>query len=159
MRTISSLKGLRASEQFNRKCAELTLEEEVAKFRKFDKIILMQKDEMGKVLALMGADKLLLCPHSVESNVNFHIREEVETISFFGGPSWPNVDGMQWFHDLVLPQLGDLAQKNALCTEPLFAPHSLHFHRISLKENCSTLWTAITEVSILPLTLFCMGAV
>ena len=111
--------------QFNRECAKLSFEEEMAKFRKFDKIILMQKDEMEKVLPHLGKDKLLLCPHSVGSIVNADIREEVKTISFFGGPSWPNVDGIQWFHDLVLPQLGSLAEKcvvhGAIVYSPFFA--------------------------------------
>lgn len=112
-------------QKFNRECAAISFDEEIAKFRKFDKVILMQKDEIEKVVPKLGKDKLLLCPHSVSSENDVIIREEVETISFFGGPSWPNVDGIQWFHDLVLPLLGDLAQKcivqGAIVYSPFFS--------------------------------------
>jgi glycosyltransferase involved in cell wall biosynthesis len=112
-------------QRFNRKCGSLSFEEEIARFRKFDKIILLQKEETEKVLPFLGRDRLLLCPHPVVPEENGIVREEVETIGFFGGPSWPNIDGVQWFHDLILPLLGDLATKcvahGAIVYSPFYA--------------------------------------
>src|ERR1700722_7640643 len=81
-----------------------SFEEELAIFRKFDKVIVMQKEELEKVLPHLRADRLLLCPHPVVPEASPPFREEVETIGFLGSPSWPNIDGMQWFHDAVLPR-------------------------------------------------------
>jgi glycosyltransferase involved in cell wall biosynthesis len=116
-------------ESFNRKSNAMTYEQELDYFRKFDKVMFMQKDEMEKVLPMMGEDRLLLCPHPIEPEVEVPIRKEVEVISFLGSPSWPNIDGIQWFHDAVLPLLGDLAQKcivnGTMTTSPLsiFTPN------------------------------------
>src|SRR3990172_5624643 len=101
----------KAFQQFNRQCAILSFEEEMSRFSKFDKVILLQKDEVDKVLPWMGLDRVLLCPHPVVSEQNIPIRKRVKTIGFLGGPSYPNIDGIQWFHDAILPLLGNLAQK------------------------------------------------
>ncbi len=116
-------------ESFNRKSNAITSEQEIDYFRKFDKVMFMQKEEIEKVLPMMGEDRLLLCPHPVVPEVEVPFRQEVEVISFFGSPSWPNIDGIQWFHDTVLPLMGVWAQKcivnGTASTSPLsiFSPH------------------------------------
>jgi glycosyltransferase involved in cell wall biosynthesis len=115
-------------ESFNRKSNPITYEQELAYFRKFDKVMFMQKEEIEKVLPMIGEDHLLLCPHPIVPEVEVPFRDEVETISFFGSPSWPNIDGIQWFHDAVLPFLGEWGQKcivnGTMSTSPLsiFSP-------------------------------------
>ena len=96
---------------FNRKTPAITFEEEVELFRKFDKVMFLQKEELERVALQMHEDKLLLCPHPMISETEIPIQKAVKTISFLGSPSWPNIDGVQWFHDAVLPLLGDLAEK------------------------------------------------
>lgn len=98
-------------QRFNREDSTVSFEEELACLRRFNKVIFLQKEEFRTALPFLGEDRLLLCPHPVVPKENFAIREEVQSISFFGGLSWPNIDGIQWFHDSVLPLLGDLAQK------------------------------------------------
>ncbi len=96
---------------FNRNISTMNLKEEIDVFRKFDKVMFLQREEMEKVLPYLGEEKLLLCPHPVAPEVDVPFHEEVRAISFFGSSSWPNIDGLQWFHDAVLPLLGELSQK------------------------------------------------
>jgi glycosyltransferase involved in cell wall biosynthesis len=101
----------RSFASYNRKIDSLSFQEEIALFHKFDKVIFMQKEEIEKVVPHLGADRVLLCPHPVVPEDNPLFREQVQKIGFLGSPSWPNIDGVQWFHDAVLPLLGDLAEK------------------------------------------------
>ncbi len=113
---------------YNRSIGSMTFDQEIGYFRKFDKVMFIQKEEMEKVLPHLGEDKLLLCPHPTVPEADAPIREEVQAISFFGSPSWPNVDGIQWFHDAVMPLLGNLGEKcianGAFSTSPIsiFSP-------------------------------------
>lgn len=97
--------------EFHRHCESISFEQEMNRFSKFDKVILLQKDEAQKVLPWIGDNRVLLCPHPVIPKGQLSIRKKIKTIGFFGGPSQPNIDGIQWFHDAVLPLLGDLSQK------------------------------------------------
>lgn len=127
--------------QFNRVCSDLSFEEELMLFHKFDKIIFLQKEELEKVLPFIGEDRLLLCPHPVVPEENISVREDVKTIGFFGGPSWPNIDGLQWFHDLVVPLLGDLAQKCVIHGAILYSP----FYSFSSRLNRGQLFPSINS--------------
>ncbi len=103
---------VKSFEAFNRKTSgTITYEEEIDHFRKFDRVMFLQKEEIEKVMPMLSEDRLLLCPHPVVPEAKIVIRQEIKAISFFGSPSWPNVDGIQWFHDKVMPLLGDWAQK------------------------------------------------
>lgn len=66
-------------QRFNRQCGTLSFEEEISRFSKFDKVILLQKDEVDKVLSRMGKDRVLLCPHPVVSEQEISIRKKVKT--------------------------------------------------------------------------------
>jgi hypothetical protein len=109
-------------QRFNRSCGTLTLEEEITRLSKFDKVIFLQKEEYEKTLPFLGRERLLLCPHPVVPEEEIEIRETVESIGFFGGPSWPNIDSVQWFHDAVLPLLDDLASKCSVQGAFMFSP-------------------------------------
>ncbi|MBI2743597.1 MAG: glycosyltransferase family 4 protein [Chlamydiales bacterium] len=118
-------------QQFNRACSAITFEEEIERMRRFDKLIFMQKEELEKIAVHIERDRLLYCPHPVVPEVEPLIREEVESISFFGGPSWPNVDSIQWFHDAVLPLLGPLSQKCLIQGAFLCSPFSAFLPHLS----------------------------
>src|SRR5262249_27248373 len=113
---------------YNRNIQGIALEQEIDLFRKFDKVMFLQNEELEKVSAKMDPGKLLLCPHPVVPEMDISVQEKVRSISFFGSPSWPNIDGVQWFHDAVLPLLGTLAKKcivnGAISRSPLsvFSP-------------------------------------
>jgi len=118
-------------QQFGRTCSSLSWEEEMAIFCKFDKVIFLLKEEVEKVASVIGKDRLLHCPHPVIPEEKIVMREEVKTIGFFGGPSWPNIDSLQWFHDCVVPLLGDLAQKCILCGSINYSPFSAFSNRLA----------------------------
>lgn len=113
---------IKAFQAFHRFCEGPDFHEEIARFQKFDKVIFLQKEELEKVELLLGKEKLLLCPHPVVADTDPQIRKTVETISFFGGPSWPNIDGIQWLHDRVLPLLGNLGEKCIVHGAALYSP-------------------------------------
>ena len=121
----------KAFQQFNRYYKTLSFEEEMSRFSKFDKVILLQKEEVDKVLPRMGKDRVLLCTHPVVPEEKISIRKKVKTIGFFGGPSAPNIDGIQWFHDAVLPLLGDLAQKCIVHGAINYSPFSIFSTQLS----------------------------
>ncbi len=118
-------------ESFNHRINSITYEQEISYFHKFDKVIFLQKEEIEKVLPRISADRLLLCAHPIAPEEDVPLREEVGVISFFGSPSWPNIDGIQWFHDAVLPLLGDLAKKCVVNGSINFSPLSVFSPHLS----------------------------
>jgi glycosyltransferase involved in cell wall biosynthesis len=126
-------------ESFNRKNNEITWEQELDYFCRFDKVMFMQKEEIEKVLPLIGKDRLLLCPHPVIPETDVPFRQEVEVISFFGSPSWANMDGIQWFHDTVLPRLGDWAEKCVVNGTASSSPLSIFSPRLAKGKLFSSL--------------------
>jgi glycosyltransferase involved in cell wall biosynthesis len=118
-------------QQFQRHCLDLTFEEELKRFSKFDKIIFPQKEEIEKVIPFLGKDRVLLCSHPVVPKRKPPIRKKVETISFFGGPSITNIDGVQWFHDAVIPLIGELSRKCVIHGAINYSPFSMFSPRVS----------------------------
>jgi glycosyltransferase involved in cell wall biosynthesis len=135
-------------QKFNRDCPAPSFEEELAFFRKFDKVIFVQKEEMERVAPWISKERLLHCPHPVVPEEEVALREEVETIGFFGGPSWPNIDSVQWFHDLVLPLLGDLGQKCAVHGTILYSPFSAFSPRLNRGQIFASLDSYYKNVDI-----------
>ncbi len=135
-------------ESFHRKSNAITLEEEIDCFRKFDKVMFMQKEEMEKVWPMLGKDCLLLCPHPIVPEVNVALRQEIEAISFFGSPAWPNIDGIQWFHEAVLPLLGDLAQKCIVNGTISTSPLSIFFPRLAKGKVFSSIGDYYKSIDI-----------
>jgi len=112
-----------------------SFEEELSGFRKFDKVIFLQKEERDKMIPFLGKERLLLCPHPVVAEEVIPLREKVEVISFFGGPGFPNLDGVQWFHDKVLPRLENLRDKCVLHGTINTSPLTVFFPGLS-KGKC-----------------------
>jgi glycosyltransferase involved in cell wall biosynthesis len=135
-------------QQFGRTSYSLSFEEEIACFRKFDKVIFLHDEDVEKMVPFLGKDRLLLCPHPVTPEADIAIREEVKTISFFGGPSWPNIDGLQWFHDDVLPLLGDLAQKCIVHGSMNYSPFFTFLPRLNRGQLFTSLNSHYKNVDI-----------
>lgn len=133
---------------FNRKFPEMNFEHEIAHFRKFDKVMFLQKEEIEKVLPKLGEEKLLLCPHPVIPEEEIPFQGKVRAISFFGSPSWPNIDGLQWFHDAVLPSLGDLSQKCIVNGTISGSPMSIFSPRIAKGKVFSSLMSYYKTIDI-----------
>jgi glycosyltransferase involved in cell wall biosynthesis len=123
--------GAEDSRYSGRPYNSLSLEEEIALFRKFDKVIFLLKEQTEKIAAFLGKDCLLCCPHPVVPEEKIVLREEVQTIGFFGGPSWLNIDSVQWFHDRVMPLLGDLTEKCIICGGINYSPFSFFSNRLA----------------------------
>jgi glycosyltransferase involved in cell wall biosynthesis len=102
---------IKAFQRFNRECGILSFEEEIKRLSKFDKVFFLQKEEVEKIIPHLGKERVLLCPHPVVPQNTISIRKQVKTIGFFGGSAIPNIDGIQWFYDAVIPLLGDLGEK------------------------------------------------
>jgi glycosyltransferase involved in cell wall biosynthesis len=77
----------------------------------FAKVIFAQEEEAEKAAAWIGRERCAVCWHPVSESKSFFIRENVESIRFLGSRVLPNQDGIRWFHDHVLPLLGDLGEK------------------------------------------------
>lgn len=103
----------RAFQENYRPSTDLSSEEEYERMKKFDKVIFLQAGEVQKAKHQLPEDRLLCCPHPVRRYFQPVLRSRVNHIGFLGGPSWPNIDGIQWFHDKVMPRLGEL--KNKCC--------------------------------------------
>jgi hypothetical protein len=107
----------------------LSCTEEYERLGKFDKVILLQQREVDLAKQWLSQDRLLCCPHPTSLSSKPILRTQIEHVGFLGGPSWPNIDGIQWFHDLVIPRLGSLAEKcfinGAITYSPfaMFTPH------------------------------------
>ena len=118
-------------EFFNHSSNLITFEQEIDYFKKFDKVIFLQKEELKKVLPFVGSEGLLLCPHPIVPDEDIPLREKVEVIGFLGSPAWHNIDGIQWFHDTVLPLLGELAEKCIAHGTINFSPLSIFSPRLT----------------------------
>lgn len=123
--------GVKDNQQCGRTCNPLSLEEEIILFRKFDKVFFLLKEQTEKIAPFLGRDRLLYCPHPVVPKERIVMREEVKTIGFFGGPSWLNIDSIQWFHDCVVPLLGDLAEKCIVCGGINYSPFAIFSNRLA----------------------------
>ncbi len=115
---------------FNRPCSTLSFNEEVMRMNRFDKVIFLQNEEMEKVNESIPAQRLLCCPHPVKPRKPTVLRKRVKHIGFLGGPSWPNIDGIQWFHDAVMPLLGKLADKCTAQGAFIHSPFSIFTPRL-----------------------------
>lgn len=137
----------KAYHQFDRHCCLLTFEEEMHRFSKFDKVILLQKDEADQVRAVLG-DRILVCPHPVVAQKKLSLRKKVKTIGFFGGPSEANIDGIHWFHDAVMPLLKNLSQKCTVHGAINYSPFSLFLPRLAKGELFSDVVSCYQNLDI-----------
>jgi glycosyltransferase involved in cell wall biosynthesis len=83
---------------------ELTRVQEFAIFRRFHKVILIQEEEYRLVKGILGRDKVLLAPHSVNFSQK-KIRKNVKNIGFIASEYYPNIEGFQWFTNNVWPKI------------------------------------------------------
>lgn len=120
----------RAFQAFNRPCNALSFEEEAMRMNKFDKVIFLQHEELEKMKGSIPSEKLICCPHPVKPHKPSIMRKQVEHIGFLGGPSWPNIDGVQWFHDTVMPLMGKLAEKCIAQGAFIHSPFSIFSPRL-----------------------------
>lgn len=82
----------------------LTVEQEIALFRRFDSVLCIQRREYEKVCGWIGFDRTLLVPHPVVANP-LPLRETVAHIGFAASVWHPNIAGLKWFAERVWPRL------------------------------------------------------
>ena len=82
----------------------LTQNEELSIFRQFHKVILIQEEEYRSVKNILGKEKVLLAPHSVDFSQK-KIRKEVKNIGFIASEYSPNIEGLHWFVNNVWPKV------------------------------------------------------
>ncbi len=137
-----------AFQAFNRPCSTLSFNEEVIRMSKFDKVIFLQNEEVEKVNRSISPQKLLCCPHPIKPHKPIGLRKQVKHIGFFGGPSWPNIDGVQWFHDTVMPLLGKLAKKCTAQGTFIHSPFSIFTPRLKKGAPAACLTSYYQTVDI-----------
>lgn len=115
---------------FKRPWDYISFEEEIERMSRFDKVIFLQEEEKQKVATQISEERLLCCPHPIAAAESCEVRETVQHIAFIGGPGWPNVDGILWFHNEVMPLLGPLEEKCRIDGAFLYSPHSLLIPRL-----------------------------
>jgi len=146
-----------AFQAFNRSCSTISLQDEIKRMDKFDKVIFLQNDEVEKVKGAIPAERLLCCPHPVRTHQST-LRKRVSHIGFLGGPSWPNIDGVQWFHDAVMPLLGNLSEKCTAQGAFVHSPFSIFTPRLKKGSPvaCLTSYYQTVDIAINP-TLYGSG--
>lgn len=87
---------------------DVDLEKQI--FKKFDKVIFLQNEEFEIGASWIGKERCLLCPHPVQGLQKKH-QKEISQIVFFASRAKPNIDGIIWFHDHVLPKVLHLQHK------------------------------------------------
>jgi hypothetical protein len=84
--------------------APLTLDEEVAAFRAFDAVILIQERDFETVAARLGRGRCLLAEHPAEPRKR-PARPRVQNVGFVASRWIANIDALSWFVDRVWPEL------------------------------------------------------
>jgi glycosyltransferase involved in cell wall biosynthesis len=82
----------------------LTVAQEIALLRRYDRVICIQPSEHDKVASWLGADKVVLAPHPV-AVVALPLRETASALGFVASRWHANVDGLRWFMEHVWPLL------------------------------------------------------
>jgi len=99
---LVSARTLSMAEHGVRDAFPLSEAQEVAIFRRYDKVICIQPQEHATVGAWIGAAKTLLAPHPVAAKPQV-LREHVASIGLAASGWHANVDGLKWFIERVWP--------------------------------------------------------
>jgi glycosyltransferase involved in cell wall biosynthesis len=75
---------------------ELARETEIELLNLYDGILALCQPDYDEISAIVGANKVWLCPHPVETCIHT-IREEVKNIAFIASAYLPNQDAINWF--------------------------------------------------------------
>jgi len=78
--------------------------DELAIFKKFDGVMLIQDKEYQKVRDALGPDKTILVPHGVDFPRQT-VRRNVQNVGFIGNYYTPNEVGLRWFLKEVWPRV------------------------------------------------------
>ena len=82
----------------------VSVAEEQALLRQFDRVICIQAEDHALVSAWLGPERALLAPHAIEAEAQT-LRERARSIGFIAS-RWPaNADGIRWFLHTVWPRL------------------------------------------------------
>jgi glycosyltransferase involved in cell wall biosynthesis len=79
---------------------KFTWKEEIEIFKRYDKVILIQKPDFLKVSRILGTRKTLCVPHAVRLTKQ-PVKKKVEKIGFIASSYPLNLDGLIWFLDKV----------------------------------------------------------
>jgi glycosyltransferase involved in cell wall biosynthesis len=92
----------------------ITQEEERRILSQFERVVFAQCEEAEIAAGWIGKERCLVCPHPVAQETPIAVKDTVSAIRFLGSSAWPNVDGLLWFHDRVVPLLGKLQERCAV---------------------------------------------
>lgn len=81
----------------------LTASEEFAIMSKYDYILLIQEHDLELVSEVIGREKLILVPHSVDFKKQT-VKRVVKHIGFLASEYSPNIQGLTWFVNDVWPE-------------------------------------------------------
>jgi glycosyltransferase involved in cell wall biosynthesis len=103
---------------------------EYAAFARYERVILIQQEDLDTVAQRIGMERVLLAPHPVRS-LTTKVRAEARSIGFVGSEYLPNLDGLRWFLDAVWPRIGDTAELHiyggaARCIDAQALPSNVH---------------------------------
>ena len=132
----------------HRPSTELSSEEESERMKEFDKVIFLQTREVQKAKQWFPGERLLCCPHPVRRYFQPVLRPSVNHIGFLGGPSWPNIDGIQWFHDNVMPRLGKLESKCCAHGAITYSPFAIFTPQLNMGKAITSLHRYYKTVDI-----------
>ncbi len=82
----------------------VTRAEELDILRRFDRAILIQREDYADIGAAMGQQNCILAPHPVESSRK-PFRPQVKSIGFVASGWIANVDAMKWFIEDIWPRV------------------------------------------------------
>jgi hypothetical protein len=124
-------------------------------FSKFDRVVFIQQEEADYAARWIGKERCAASYLPIAARAPVPIRDEVHAIRFLGGLSPPNFLGLQWFHDEVLPLLGELGARCCVSgTITQVAEIRMRCPRLDFQTTAPCLSTlyAHTDISINPLT-------
>jgi len=93
---------------------DISWEEEVDLFKKFDSLIMIKRADLEKTAQRISRDRLIYASHPVQTQGQ-ELREEVKNIGFIATEYPPNVDAISWFINHVWPRIKREHPKLSLC--------------------------------------------
>lgn len=82
---------------------KLTIDQEFEIYNKFDKVMFIQRVEYEEGCRRLGDQRCLLCQHHVAVQPRLPVNEGRKIVGFLSSPWQPNIDGLIWFSENVVP--------------------------------------------------------
>lgn len=82
----------------------MSVVEEQALLRRFDRVICIQAEDHALVSAWLGRERSLLAPHAIDAKPQT-LRERATSIGFIASGWSANEEGLRWFLQMVWPRL------------------------------------------------------